>query len=53
MDKQKALRAIESFRDSCTPVYYDRSAPVTHEEYVKLISQISALATELINAISE
>lgn len=53
MDKQKTLKAIESFRDSCAPVYYDRSAPVTREEYNRLISSITNLATELVNVISE
>lgn len=53
MNKQKAQKAIDNFRDRAIPVVLYNDAPATKEDLRQLVSQISALAQTLLDSFVE
>lgn len=53
MNKEKAIKAIESFRDSTSPVVSSPNDPATKGDLEKLSRKIAELAEKLVESISD
>ncbi len=53
MNKDKALKAIESFKDSTNSVIYSPNSPATKGDINILKKQVAELAQKLVESISE
>lgn len=53
MNKEKAIKAIEAFRDSTSPVVSSPNTPATKGDIEKLSRKVAELAEKLIESISD
>lgn len=53
MNKQKAQKAIDNFREHAIPAVLYDDVPATKEDLRRLVSQISALAQTLLDSFVE
>lgn len=53
MNKEKALKAIESFKDSANSVIYSPNSPATKGDIDTLKKQVAELVQKLVESISE